>query len=1305
MHGLLQSSSSDILLIQEPWFGCINVTRTDGIPDGNDVCGTAANNMWECFLPPHLPHEICKVAIYIRPTLARRSFVRCRDDLLSSLTSMILDISFDDDMLRLVNIYHDVPPMGHNLTHILSLELDPVVPTLVSGDFNTHGPEWSLPRATMSTWAQALEDWFESNELSLISPLGVATWLGRKDQRPSVLDLSPLNVPAAASDQFSDTSVSFQLSLGSDHAALSTLWTPLHVLPPLPRSTLPGFVIEDELKESWCKAFHAIPDPIISSPASLTIAAKRLLSDITETCASLFEPRKSADPRRVHWWNATCSAALTTVQYAAPSDRQMDSRAFSATLAVERRNWANDYLHYTAKTKLWEATCWHHGRQSSRIPPLQSVSMLGDLACSHEDISTSLTSRFFPPVSSQVLPSQPDDPSPLPTRDWPPISADEIQDALATTSNSSTPGLSGINYKVVKWAFAANPTRFVTLYNECLARGTHPWMEAKVIPIAKPNKADYSLPKAYRPISLLECCGKLMEKIIANRVLSDLNTYHILPPTQFGSRDNHCAVDAVMSIAHMAQQGCASRYPVTLLLFDIQGFFDNVHRDHLVHLFQLFGFPTYLADWIHSFLSNCTVAPHFNGTQSTPFPVLNGTPQGSPLSPIASAIYTIPLLRKAEHWEPGSGSAKLYVDDGGIIAEGATYRSALQKTAMHYEDVTDWLRRCGLCTDPNKCEIIVFHNSRWSSWLKGDLPSHIGLCDASHGELTIRRSNLVRYLGVFFHESLDWSHHVKIMANRARSTIRALHILGNSIRGLDYANWRHVYHTIILLVLTYGTPIWAYKPKKSLITLARTAQNDALRRISGCFRTTPVDPLPHLLAILPISYTLEQLVGSYSDRILCLPPTHALRTITTLHRDALWQNITIPTSLSRVMPTMAFPTFTPPCCPGNQQWSHPFFRITSDSSAGENLIIWERLHSPSGLHLFVLTWLTADSPLGFFALFHGPDMRPIYWGLERGRHVTDALWKALLTGMSHVPEFPSICPLLVLLPNRALLPYIVKLGKHRYLPQTTQFTELLNDFISESSSTEIRLFSPKWRNMPYALTLAASMSEPCPPPPITTPTTSRRERAFQHWAQDYNERSIPQRGAAWTSISRPEGPQPPSFTIGALAACNRRYFSACMQLTTRHCFDANYSRRFRANAGDEVSCPCNFSQHLDGSAVGSGPMRGRTDTDAGSQRNAVGPRMDFDALQRLFLDPDALTEDQEDPPPRHDHFLSTPHHLYTLHHVTQACSLTTAYQSRFLRNFSEEEIFCSELSSVRLCRFLHYSQSLLRPLLPRPDPP
>jgi hypothetical protein len=33
--------------------------------------------------------------------------------------------------------------------------------------------------------------------------------------------------------------------------------------------------------------------------------------------------------------------------------------------------------------------------------------------------------------------------------------------------------------------------------------------------VNKPQKPDYTIPKAYRPITLMECTGKLLEKIVA----------------------------------------------------------------------------------------------------------------------------------------------------------------------------------------------------------------------------------------------------------------------------------------------------------------------------------------------------------------------------------------------------------------------------------------------------------------------------------------------------------------------------------------------------------------------------------------------------------------------------------------------------------------------------------------------------------------------------------------------------------------------------------------------------------------------
>ena len=51
----------------------------------------------------------------------------------------------------------------------------------------------------------------------------------------------------------------------------------------------------------------------------------------------------------------------------------------------------------------------------------------------------------------------------------------------------------------------------------CIQKGIQPpvWKTAKGILLRKPNKPNYSIPKAYRVISLLERLGKVGEKLVA----------------------------------------------------------------------------------------------------------------------------------------------------------------------------------------------------------------------------------------------------------------------------------------------------------------------------------------------------------------------------------------------------------------------------------------------------------------------------------------------------------------------------------------------------------------------------------------------------------------------------------------------------------------------------------------------------------------------------------------------------------------------------------------------------------------------
>src|SRR5579863_1242756 len=171
-HVLLQSSNSNILLIQEPWYGWVNTLRSDADPEGVPVLDTVFNNHWFCFLPLHALTEHCKVAIFVWSHLT--SSLRCLnmvDHPCASPSSMVLRITLDSNDIFLLNFYHDVPKHGHGLHSLFSFSPpSPVSPFFIMGDFNTHSPLWSLPGATLSSWHRDFAHWLDAKGWLLINP-------------------------------------------------------------------------------------------------------------------------------------------------------------------------------------------------------------------------------------------------------------------------------------------------------------------------------------------------------------------------------------------------------------------------------------------------------------------------------------------------------------------------------------------------------------------------------------------------------------------------------------------------------------------------------------------------------------------------------------------------------------------------------------------------------------------------------------------------------------------------------------------------------------------------------------------------------------------------------------------------------------------------------------------------------------------------------------------------------------------------------------------------------------------------------
>ena len=88
----------------------------------------------------------------------------------------------------------------------------------------------------------------------------------------------------------------------------------------------------------------------------------------------------------------------------------------------------------------------------------------------------------------------------------------------------------------------------LALFRTSLEDGTLPsqWRHAKIIPLKKPGKEDYTTAKAWRPISLLATLGKVLESVIAERLSHAVETYGLLPTRHFGGRKQRSAEQALV---------------------------------------------------------------------------------------------------------------------------------------------------------------------------------------------------------------------------------------------------------------------------------------------------------------------------------------------------------------------------------------------------------------------------------------------------------------------------------------------------------------------------------------------------------------------------------------------------------------------------------------------------------------------------------------------------------------------------------------------------------------------------------------
>ena len=218
----------------------------------------------------------------------------------------------------------------------------------------------------------------------------------------------------------------------------------------------------------------------------------------------------------------------------------------------------------------------------------------------------------------------------------------QLGEALKKMKQKKVPGPDGITNEMLKHLGPGAKCTLLRTNNQSWSTDTVPtiWKEAVIRPIPKKGK-DKRDPSSYRPISLLSCVGKLLERIINKRLIWHLESNSVLASTQTGDQQFRSTEDQLVLLTQDIDDAFQEKKKVLAVFFDLSKAFDKVWKDELLLKLLRAGVHGKMYKWLSDFLFNRTARVKLDGTISRQVKLREGDPQGGVVSP---TLFLRPLL-------------------------------------------------------------------------------------------------------------------------------------------------------------------------------------------------------------------------------------------------------------------------------------------------------------------------------------------------------------------------------------------------------------------------------------------------------------------------------------------------------------------------------------------------------------------------------------------------------------------------------------------------------------------------------------
>ena len=227
------------------------------------------------------------------------------------------------------------------------------------------------------------------------------------------------------------------------------------------------------------------------------------------------------------------------------------------------------------------------------------------------------------------------------------------------------------------------------IFNLCMSKRKWVWKSSEVIFLKKPGKDTYSKPGSYRPISITSYIGKLLERILANRIECFLSAKNLHDPFQEGFSKGKNSIRYLNRLNLGIHADKIQDLTILCLFIDFEKAFDSVWIKGLIYKLAKINIKGNILNVIKDFLTKREIIINVNGEKGDPKESTEyGLPQGSVLSPLLFRIFLMDIIDEMK--------TKAYIDiykfadDGTVKVTAPDTPTCLQYFNELLQNITAW---------------------------------------------------------------------------------------------------------------------------------------------------------------------------------------------------------------------------------------------------------------------------------------------------------------------------------------------------------------------------------------------------------------------------------------------------------------------------------------------------------------------------------------------------------------------------------------------------------------------------------------